>query len=96
MKQNAIHRSSTLKALTLRNAPPRVALAIRERAHVAGVSLNRAVIALLEEHLAEAEVGGPARFHDLDELAGTWSKEEGRAFDKALRKQRKIDPELWG
>jgi hypothetical protein len=35
------------------------------------------------------------RYHDLDELAGSWSKQEADAFDQALGKQRTIDPEMW-
>ena len=84
-----------LKPLTLRNAPPRVAHAIRQRARTQHVSLSRAVIELLEEHLAEDDAVAPRRFHDLDELAGTWSKEEARAFDRGLRRHRKVDRELW-
>jgi hypothetical protein len=35
------------------------------------------------------------RYHDLDHLAGTWSKEEAEAFEKLIAEQRTIDPELW-
>jgi hypothetical protein len=31
---------------------------------------------------------------DLDHLAGTWSAEEGAAFEAALAEQRRVDPEL--
>lgn len=84
-----------LKPLTIRNAPPRVAAAIRQRARAQRVSLNRAVIGLIEEHLAESDAPTAACFHDLDELAGTWSAEEAREFDRFLGRQRKVDRELW-
>jgi hypothetical protein len=32
---------------------------------------------------------------DLDDLAGSWSRDEADAFDRALAEQRAIDPELW-
>jgi hypothetical protein len=32
---------------------------------------------------------------DLDRLIGTWSRPEARDFDRALKDQRRIDPELW-
>lgn len=89
-------RERALKPLTLRNAPARVAAAIRERARTQRISLCRAVISLIEEHLAEADAPVEARFLDLDELAGTWSDEEARAFDRSLRRQRRVDRELWG
>lgn len=31
------------------------------------------------------------QYHDLDALAGSWTKKEATAFDKALAKQRTID-----
>ena len=32
------------------------------------------------------------QYHDLDALAGSWAKAEATVFDKALAKQRTIDP----
>jgi hypothetical protein len=51
---------------------------------------------LLEESagIRGKKKGGPSH-HDLDDLAGSWSKEEASAFDKALARQRVIDPDLW-
>jgi len=85
-----------MNAITVRNLPPEVARAIRERARKEKISLNRAVIKLLEEALG---TGGHARkevlHHDLDDLAGSWSKEEADEFDRFLKEHRRIDPELW-
>lgn len=33
--------------------------------------------------------------HDLDALAGAWSKEEAANFEAVLREQRSIDPDVW-
>ena len=79
-----------MKAITLRNLPDQVTRSIRQRAATEGISLNRAVIKVLEERL-----GSDAVHHDLDDLAGSWSEAEARAFDRALAAQRAIDPELW-
>lgn len=84
-----------MKAITLRNLPDEVARLIRHRAARAGISLNRAVIEVLEELLGLGRPPAPPRHHDLDDLAGSWSEEEARAFDHALAAQRAIDPELW-
>lgn len=84
-----------MKAVTLRNLPPKVAQTIRQRARDKRVSVNKAVIGLLEE---QAGVGGKKptpQYHDLDALAGSWTKAEATAFDKALARQRTIDPALW-
>jgi plasmid stability protein len=84
-----------MKAVTLRNLPPKLDRTIRERAKEKGVSVNKVVIGLLQDHLGESERRTVRRYHDLDELAGSWSKEEAAAFERALAKQRGIDPEMW-
>ncbi|MCP9440154.1 MAG: hypothetical protein NNA20_02090 [Nitrospira sp.] len=84
-----------MKAITLRNLPPSVERTIRQRAKQKGVSVNKVVIGLLQEHLGESEKRPVRRYHDLDELAGSWSKQEAEAFDRTLAKQRTIDPEMW-
>jgi hypothetical protein len=51
---------------------------------------------LLEESAGgKAKKKEPVRYHDLDHLAGTWTKEEAAAFDKLIAEQRTIDPDLW-
>lgn len=84
-----------MKAVTLRNLPPQLDRTIRQRAKKKGVSVNKAVIGLLQDHLGESERKPARRYHDLDELAGSWTKQEAEAFDRALAKQRGIDLELW-
>lgn len=85
-----------MKAVTLRNLPPELARTIRERARQKQTSANKAVIGLLEEALGgRGKKKEPSPYHDLDNLAGSWSKEEAKAFDKALARQRVIDPTMW-
>ena len=86
-----------MKAITLRNLPPEVAKRVQQRAKQKKTSVNKAVIELLEE-----SVGGKVkkkdertRYHDLDHLIGTWTKEEADAFDKIIKSFRTIDPDLW-
>ena len=42
-----------MKAITLRNLPPNLDKAIRKRARAKRMSVNKAVIGLLEEHLTQ-------------------------------------------
>ena len=85
-----------MKAITLRNVPAGVAHAVLEKAKEMHGSLNRAVVRLLEERLGSDKDTKKAKiYHDLDNLAGGWSKKEADEFDKELHLQRKIDPELW-
>ena len=84
-----------MKAITLRNLPPDLALRIEAEAKRTGASLNATVIRLLKQALAPEEaVHTPQRFHDLDHLAGTWTTEEADAFDKYLAESRRVDLEL--
>ena len=84
----------TTSAITLR-IPPALRRKFEERAKAEGTSLNRAVIGLLEEKVSTRFEGKPTLHHDLDHLAGRWSVEEAREFDKRVIGQRKIDKELW-
>ena len=56
--------------------------------------MNKVVIGLLQDHLGESGRKTVRQYHDLDELAGSWSREEAEAFERALAKQRGIDLEM--
>jgi plasmid stability protein len=89
-------QGGSMKAVTLRNLPPELSRIIRRRAAEKRSSINRTVIDLLEEGVGiRSKRGVKPLYHDLDALAGAWTKEAGAAFDKALFRQRGIDPELW-
>ena len=86
-----------MKQMTIRGIPAEVQKAVKREAERKGLSLNRAFISVLER-----AVGGESRekkkkvlHHDLDHLAGLWSREESAAFEQNLRAQRKVDEELW-
>lgn len=81
-----------MKAITLRNLPPHVEQAVRRRAAEERWSLNRTVASMLEEAVGQRS---EEEVRILEELAGTWSKEEADEFDQALKAQRTIDPEVW-
>jgi hypothetical protein len=91
---NPMRKDQKSNLVTLRNLPNDLVLAIRKRAEANGISLNKAVIGLLQDNL-----GGQMRkkqiHHDLDALAGSWTKQEAREFEKALAAQRRLDLELW-
>lgn len=85
-----------MKIVTLRNLPPELVNVIRRRAKEQGASLNKTVIGLLEESLGRSRQKRERTvYHDLDALAGSWSKEEAANFEAALHDQRSIDPEMW-
>jgi len=81
-------------AITLRNIPKKLQEVIRKRAGAEGLSLNKTVLRMLEEASGQ-RAQKSALHHDLDYLAGKWSREEAAAFEAALVEQRRVDPEHW-
>ncbi len=84
-----------MNAITVRNLPPAVAKAVKDRARKEKLSLNKAIVSLLEEATGAGKGRKRAVHHDLDKFFGTWTRKEADAFDRALKEQRQIDPEMW-
>jgi hypothetical protein len=84
-----------MKTITVRNIPPEVAKLIRDRARRKRLSANRAVLDLLLERAGSQTVRPEQLHHDLDELAGAWSRREATEFEKELSAQRTMDGRLW-
>ena len=84
-----------MNAITLRNLPPPVARAVKEKARKEKLSLNKAVVRLLEEATGAGDPKSKVVHDDLDHLAGTWSAEEYESVVTAARDQRQLDPEMW-
>jgi len=86
-----------MKQLTIRGIPDEVEKVIEREAKRKRKSKNKIVVSLLEEATG-VKSGKSDRvklYHDLDHLAGSWSKEEAKRFETHLMKQRKIDEDLW-
>lgn len=81
--------------LTVRNLPPAVSRAVRQRAKKERLSLSRTIALLLAEATGYAQPRRATRHHDLDRFFGVWSREEYDEFMESLREQRRIDPEMW-
>jgi plasmid stability protein len=76
---------------TLRNIPPLLDSELRLRAEREGKSLNAVAVEVL---LRGAGLGeAPARYRDLDDIAGSWK--EDRDFDAAIAEQDQVDENLW-
>jgi len=85
-----------MKAITLRNIPPKVQKGIRERTRQKRISANRAVIELLQERLEVPRREKDGLYHDLDYLFGTWSAEEAEEFDRFLKESRENAKQFFG
>ena len=76
---------------TLRGVSPALDRCVREKAARDGRSLNETAVALLERGLGLS--GDAVRHTDLDDLAGSWVPDP--AFDDAVARLHRIEPELW-
>lgn len=82
-----------MKTMTIRNVSADLAAALEEEKSRRGLSLNRTVLALMQEALGVSDEA--ERSNGLRRLAGTWTEDEFREFEEAVRPFREIDEELW-
>lgn len=82
---------ATIKALTIRNLPANLAEALEREKRRRGKSLNQTVIDLLGQGLGARGV----RSNGLGDLAGGWSEDEFREFERATAQFEAVDEELW-
>ena len=85
------------KQLTIRMGDKELERAIMDLARSEGISLNQAVLRILRRG---AGLGRPRHNENavgnaLDHLAGTWSDEEAREFEKAVSDFEAPDEDLW-
>ena len=82
-----------MKTMTIRNVSADLAAALEEEKSRRGLSLNRTVLALMQEALGVSDEA--ERSNGLRRLAGTWTEAEFLEFEEAVRPFREIDEELW-
>jgi len=84
-----------MKTITVRGIDPGLDRAIKSRAKQNSLSVNQWVLQALKRVTGMGK--GPVfkKHHDLDALAGGWSKEEVRAFQKNTKIFERIDEDLW-
>ena len=82
-----------MRTMTIRNVSSELAAALEAEKRRRGLSLNRTVLSLMQEALGVSR--GRTRCNGLRRLAGSWSEDEFREFEKAVAPFSKIDEELW-
>ncbi|OFW61110.1 MAG: hypothetical protein A2133_00580 [Actinobacteria bacterium RBG_16_64_13] len=86
-------RSTAAGALALRGIDPLLRSALEAEAARLGLSLNATVLHILRSALGLTEIAGV--HHDLDALAGTWSRAEAEEFTRAIQHFEEVDPSMW-
>jgi plasmid stability protein len=76
---------------TLRNIPKAVDKALRAKARADGKSLNQAALDVMKSGLGVSDE--PGRKRNLSDLAGSMSREDARAIEKAVARMDKADLE---
>ena len=81
-----------MKTMTIRNVPAELSAALEAEKRRRGLSLNRTVLALMREGLGVPS--GRNRSNGLRRLAGSWSEDEFRSFEQAIKPLAEIDNDL--
>ena len=84
-----------MKAQTLRGIDDELAQELEHVALQRHESMNGVILQLLRDRLGLSKPKFRKVHHDLDDLAGTWTPEEAREFDEAVRDFSRVDEELW-
>ena len=82
-----------MKTMTIRNVSTELAKALEAERRRRGLSLNRTVLLLMQEALGVSS--GRSRSNGLRRLAGSWSENEFRDFERAVAPFARIDEDLW-
>jgi hypothetical protein len=84
-----------MKTMTLRKIDDDLAGELQRIAEQNDISMNTAVIHLLRAKVGLAKPRFHELHHDLDHLAGTWTKEDAEAFDEAVSGLSRTDEDMW-
>ena len=84
-----------LKTISLRGIDEELAESLKKTAEKTGGSINKTVLEILRKSLGLSSKKRERVFHDLDDLAGTWSDDDWEQFKKATRHFAGIDKDLW-
>ena len=81
---------SRSQRITLRNVSPELARKLKNRALLAGTSLNSLILNLLEEAMDHDQ-----RYEHLKQRYATWTQDDFEEFQQSLAAQRMVDDALW-
>lgn len=84
-----------MKTITIRGIDPGLDRVIKFRAKQNNLSVNQWILQALKKITGMGKEPIFKKYHDLDVLAGGWSREEVKSFQKKTQIFEKIDEDVW-
>jgi hypothetical protein len=84
-----------MKTITIRGIDAELDRVIKSRAQQNNLSVNQWILQALKKITGMMKEPVFKKYHDLDNLAGGWSKEETEAFYKNTHIFERIDEDVW-
>jgi hypothetical protein len=84
-----------MKTITIRGIDAELDRVIKSKAQQNNLSVNQWVLQALKKATGTGKDPVFKKHHDLDALAGGWSKEEVKSFQKNIEIFERIDREVW-
>ncbi len=82
--------------LSVRGVNDSAVAKIKDEAKSRGMSLNAYLVELIQRNAGITAKGGRhSLYRDLDDLAGTWTREDAQDFAESQRAFETVDEELW-
>lgn len=85
-----------MKAITIRGIDDELKDALKKEARKTGKSMNRIILEVLKEMLGLKKNKRNVVYHDLDALAGGWSRSDEAEFNEKTKYFEIIDEKIWG
>ena len=84
-----------MKTITIRGIDAELDRVIKSKAQQNNLSVNQWILQALRKVTGTGKDPVFRKHHDLDALAGGWSKEEAKSFQKGMEIFERIDQEVW-
>ncbi len=84
-----------MNTLTIRGIDPELSDKIKEKSKKSGMSINKIMLKILKSSFGLEKGKTFPVYHDLDDLAGTWTDKDAEEFNKNTQELREIDKGLW-
>lgn len=96
-RQGSDTHRDTMKTISLRGVEDETARKLTEEAVQRGTSVNTLILQFINAGMGmKVPAKKHQEYHDLDQLAGTWTEEDSADLMGAISGFEHIDKELWG